>query len=1005
MKRILLAVLSLVMLCPMYGRTVKGRVQCEGRGVAGVVVSDGVSVVQTDAKGNYHFEQNDESRIVFISTPSGYISSRRGGEDCYWQNIEDGKKSYDFTLNRNLKDDTHHNVIVIADPQIAEADEFNGLRHNASAVRNCYDKVSDVYTFGLCLGDIVGWNHALYPEFNNIMDSTGVAFRTVMGNHDMTNYGRSFEGSMRDYEKMYGPSYYSFNVGKVHYIVLDDNFFVGKDWFYIGYLPERQLSWMERDLSYVGKDMKVAVSMHIPTTLREWDRTGSNFNYNNISKVLCNRKAVYDILEPYDALILSGHIHTGNNEIISDKLMEHNVTSLGGAWWCGPVCVDGSPAGFKLYNFEGTDVKWHFIGCDTPEDYQMKVYVDSPYYPGEVVVNIWDYDPLWKVEYFEDGKKVCDMKRFEGKDPYACEMYKNPSSLKRSWVHASLTQNMFRATKTEGVKTGEVRVTDRFGNVYSEKIENTDVLIVGGGASGTAAGIQAARSGVSTMIAEESPWLGGMLTAAGVSAVDGNYNMRAGIFGEFCDSLAAYYGGYEALKSGWVSNILFEPHVGNEIFHKMAAAESRLVLKHGYSFESAEKTPAGWSVTLRNSDSKKVIVNAKVLIDGTELGDVAAACGVKYHVGMDSRYDTGEDLAPEKAHNIVQDMTYVAILKDYGPDADMTIERPEGYDINQFINCCKGPHNTDPKYGRKLWSPQEMLDYGRLPGGKKYMLNWPINGHDFYGNVVEMKPEERFAVYEKAKNVTRCFIYYIQTELGYKNLGIADDEFPTADGFPFIPYHRESRRIEGEVLFTMNHAEKPFEQDEPLYRTGIAVGDYPIDHHHYAYPDYDNGPKMKFRQIPSFNVPLGCLIPKGVNDLIVAEKSISVTNIMNGTTRLQPVVTQIGQAAGALAALTVQRGVEVRDVPVRDVQDVILSAGGYIMPYIDLKPEDKNFEAIQRIGATGLVHGVPRHIDWANQTWFAPEDKSIIDRAVKIDATEDPFHRIKIDLHGREISE
>ena len=183
------------------------------------------------------------------------------------------------------------------------------------------------------------------------------------------------------------------------------------------------------------------------------------------------------------------------------------------------------------------------------------------------------------------------------------------------------------------------------------------------------------------------------------------------------------------------------------------------------------------------------------------------------------------------------------------------------------------------------------------------------------------------------------------------------------------------------------------------------MGDYPIDHHHYAYPDYDNGPKMKFRQIPSFNVPLGCLIPKGVNDLIVAEKSISVTNIMNGTTRLQPVVTQIGQAAGALAALTVQRGVEVRDVPVRDVQDVILSAGGYIMPYIDLKPKDENFKAIQRIGATGLVHGVPRHIDWANQTWFAPEDKSIIDKAVKIDATEDPFHRIKIDLHGREISE
>ncbi len=112
-----------------------------------------------------------------------------------------------------------------------------------------------------------------------------------------------------------------------------------------------------------------------------------------------------------------------------------------------------------------------------------------------------------------------------------------------------------------------------------------------------------------------------------------------------------------------------------------------------------------------------------------------------------------------------------------------------------------------------------MIDYGRLPGGK-YMINWPIGGNDYYANVIEMSPQERQAVFEKAKNYTKCFIYYIQSELGYKNLGIADDEFPTSDGFPLIPYHREARRIDGEVLFTMNHAAKPFEQTQPLYRTG-----------------------------------------------------------------------------------------------------------------------------------------------------------------------------------------
>ena len=536
--------------------------------------------------------------------------------------------------------------------------------------------------------------------------------------------------------------------------------------------------------------------------------------------------------------------------------------------------------------------------------------------------------------------------------------------------------------------------------VITAREQSADVLVVGGGTSGVAAGIQAARSGVNAMIVEEGPWLGGMLTSAGVSAVDGNYNLRSGIFGEFCDSLAAHYGGWDSLKTGWVSNILFEPSVGNRIFNSMTSAENRLDVRYGLGFEKAEKLSRGWKVYFRNpSDGKCMIVKTKILIDATELGDVAAACGAGYRVGMDSRYDTGEEIAPEKANDIVQDMTYVAILKDFGPDADMTIDCPEGYDADHFINSCKGPRSTGATYGRVLWTPQEMIDYGRLPGGK-YMVNWPIDGNDYYANVIEMSPQERQAVFEKAKNYTKCFIYYIQTELGYKNLGIADDEFPTSDGFPLIPYHREARRIDGEVLFTMNHAAKPFEQTQPLCRTGIAVGDYSIDHHHFAHPDYDNIPKLNFGPIASFNVPLGALIPKGVDDLIVAEKSISVTNIMNGATRLQPVVMQIGQAAGALAALAVSRGTKVRDVPVRDVQDKLLASRCYIMPYMDLKPGDKGFGAIQRIGATGLMKGEPRYMDWSNQTWFASGDTAIIRRAEEMDAQDDPFHKFPIDLKG-----
>ena len=536
---------------------------------------------------------------------------------------------------------------------------------------------------------------------------------------------------------------------------------------------------------------------------------------------------------------------------------------------------------------------------------------------------------------------------------------------------------------------------------------SVDVLVVGGGTSGVAAGLQSARSGAKTLIVEEGPWLGGMLTSAGVSAVDGNYNMRGGIFSEFVDSIASHYGGYDSLKTGWVSNIMFEPHVGDRILKEMVSGEPLLDVKFGASFERAVKTSTGWTAYF-NADGKKMSVNAKVLIDATELGDVAASCGVKYRIGMDSRHDTGESIAPEVANDIVQDMTYTAILKDYGEGSDKTIERPDGYDPEVFANCCRNSLNRPSRRpGQVLWSPEEMLNYGRLPGGK-YMINWPIEGNDWYANVIEMTPKERLSEYEKAKNFTRCFIYFIQTELGFRNLGIADDEFPTADGLPLIPYLRESRRIDGEAFFTVDHASKPFEQDEPLYRTGIAVGDYAVDHHHYRHPDWEKLPKLHFYPIPSFNVPLGSLIPKGVEDLIVAEKSISVSNIMNGATRLQPVVMQIGQAAGALAALSVVQGRSVRDVAVRDVQDVLLEAGSYIMPYRDFTPSDEDFKIIQRIGATGIVKGEGRNEGWSNQTWFStgecPQARdaglSNLEYARRVDRQVDPFHKVGVDLKG-----
>lgn len=500
------------------------------------------------------------------------------------------------------------------------------------------------------------------------------------------------------------------------------------------------------------------------------------------------------------------------------------------------------------------------------------------------------------------------------------------------------------------------------------QVISTDVLIIGGGASGTTAGIQAARLGARTLIVEETPWLGGMLTSAGVSAIDGDHKLPAGLWGEFRNELYQYYGGPAAVETGWVSNTLFEPSVGNRILKGLVAREPLLQVWYGASWKEGGRQGGTWKVTVVKG-GKPQTVEAKVLIDATELGDVLAQLGVKYSIGMDSRRETGEAFAPEAANDIIQDLTYVVILKDYGKGVDKTIKKPAGYDPAEFACSCDV---SDPaSHDSPSNNCYKMLQYGRLPNGK-YMINWPKCGNDIYLNLIEQTPAARAAALKEAKLHTLRFVYYLQTVLGYKHLGIADDEFPTKDKLPMIPYHRESRRMQGLVTLSLPYVARPYEQELPLYRTGIAVGDYPIDHHHLKNPAAPAIDFVKIR-VPSYNVPLGSLIPEGVDGLVVAEKSISVTNIVNGATRLQPVVLQLGQAAGILAALSVKEGKSPAQVDVRRVQGALLKAKGYIMPFIDVPPTDAQFEAIQRVGATGILKGVGMPYRWANQTWFYPE--------------------------------
>ncbi len=120
-------------------------------------------------------------------------------------------------------------------------------------------------------------------------------------------------------------------------------------------------------------------------------------------------------------------------------------------------------------------------------------------------------------------------------------------------------------------------------------------------------------------------------------------------------------------------------------------------------------------------------------------------------------------------------------------------------------------------------------------------------------------------------------------------------------------------------------------------------------------------------------MPLGALVPEATDGLVVADKAISVSNVANGTTRLQPVVLLTGQAAGALAALAARDGREPRAVPVREVQRALLEAGAFLLPYLDVPPDHPQFARIQRVGATGILKGKGVPHQWANQTWFYPD--------------------------------
>lgn len=472
-----------------------------------------------------------------------------------------------------------------------------------------------------------------------------------------------------------------------------------------------------------------------------------------------------------------------------------------------------------------------------------------------------------------------------------------------------------------------------------------DVVVVGGGSGGFAAALAAARMDVSTCLIEETDWLGGMLTAAGVSGIDGHFDAASGIFLEFLNRVSNYYFERDEIAETTkckVSFFCFEPHVGNFILNQMFSEEEDLQVFFNAEVQKVyreENKVLGVSFKM---GGKEYVVPAKVTVDATDFGDLMYLADVPFDLGVDE-YSAKED---KRDLQCVQPLTYVAILKNYGEDS--TIKDPLNYDAENYKCVTK---NQECKDSNSLFTKERLLNYGKLPNGK-LMLNIPSHsyGNDFDASNPEFENLSRAQVLKKAKDYTKGLIYFMQQNLGFEYYGLYN-EFGTSDSLAKISYVRESRRLVGVYRLSKKDV-MPQSGRSKLFTDSIAIGDYPIDLH-FCEPGHGD----IYYSISPYQIPYGVTVPYDIDGFMVVEKNISVSHLVNGTTRLQPVTMAVGQGVGVAAALAVKYDIEAREVPVNEIQDILLDQGSRVFYFQDVPPDHFAYKAVSELAVRGVVLG------------------------------------------------
>ena len=451
--------------------TVKGQVVCGGNRLPDVILTDGYSFTKTKRNGGFKMELADSARFVYILTPSGYVADWSSGVPQFYHKV-DGRSRYVFNLTKTQDPSSLYNLIAVADPQPskpAHCDEFDG-----TPLDDICRTVSQLegLTVGLVLGDVSFNKYHLMDRWKKSIVRTGIPFYAVPGNHDHFHEIESDRKSVEVYTDKFGPENYAFFIGNDAVIMLDNIIYGLKTKsheYTLGY-TDQQLQWLSELMKYIPADADIYVGQHSPTNGRFYTYGGSE------TKLIVNGQAFLDILKGHKVTIISGHNHLNKNFRYTPDVVEHNVAAICGTWWDAYHCKDGTPRGYKVYTDKEGSLSWYYKSVGKDKDFQYELFRpgEAQLNPESILLNLWDYDENWTVEWLEDGNfkgtmtRVHELNHLHRAEVEATFARKGRAVPK--FKRTAKSNHYFAATPSEGAAKITIVIKNPFGKQWVEEI-------------------------------------------------------------------------------------------------------------------------------------------------------------------------------------------------------------------------------------------------------------------------------------------------------------------------------------------------------------------------------------------------------------------------------------------------------------------------------------------------------------------------------------------------------